>query len=77
MLYYIQVFWLIEIIYNEMIVHVPMAVHQNIRKVLVIGAGDGGVVKELQNARREDGESKEKNGHKERARGEVDLFLCL
>ncbi|MBQ8612605.1 MAG: polyamine aminopropyltransferase [Ruminiclostridium sp.] len=34
-------------IYNEMIVHVPMAVHKNIKKVLVIGAGDGGVVKEL------------------------------
>lgn len=34
-------------IYNEMIVHVPMSVHQNIRKVLIIGAGDGGVVKEL------------------------------
>ena len=36
-----------EFIYNEMIVHVPMAVHKNIQKVLVIGAGDGGVVKEL------------------------------
>ncbi len=36
-----------EFIYNEMIVHVPMAVHKEIRKVLVIGAGDGGVVKEL------------------------------
>ena len=34
-------------IYNEMIVHVPMAVHPCIEKVLVIGAGDGGVVKEL------------------------------
>ena len=34
-------------IYNEMIVHVPRAVHSNIRKVLIIGAGDGGVVKEL------------------------------
>ena len=34
-------------IYNEMIVHVPMAVHPRIEKVLVIGAGDGGVVKEL------------------------------
>ena len=28
-------------IYNEMIVHVPMAVHPCIEKVLVIGAGDG------------------------------------
>lgn len=36
-----------EFIYDEMIVHVPMAVHPNIRNVLVIGAGDGGVVREL------------------------------
>ena len=36
-----------EFIYDEMITHVPMAVHPNIRDVLVIGAGDGGVVKEL------------------------------
>lgn len=36
-----------EFIYDEMITHVPMAVHQNIRDVLVIGAGDGGVVREL------------------------------
>lgn len=36
-----------EFIYDEMITHVPMAVHPNVRDVLVIGAGDGGVVKEL------------------------------
>lgn len=36
-----------EFIYHEMIVHVPMAVHPNPRKILVIGAGDGGVVREL------------------------------
>ncbi len=36
-----------EFIYNEMITHVPMAVHPEFQKVLVIGAGDGGVVKEL------------------------------
>ena len=36
-----------EFIYDEMITHVPMAVHPNVKKVLVIGAGDGGVVKEL------------------------------
>lgn len=36
-----------EFIYHEMIVHVPMAVHPNPKKVLVIGAGDGGVVREL------------------------------
>lgn len=36
-----------EFIYHEMITHVPMAVNKNIKKVLVIGAGDGGVIKEL------------------------------
>lgn len=36
-----------EFIYNEMIVHVPMAVHPSVKKVLVIGAGDGGVLREL------------------------------
>lgn len=36
-----------EFIYHEMIVHVPMAVHPNVKKVLVIGAGDGGVIREL------------------------------
>lgn len=36
-----------EFIYDEMIAHVPMSVHPNIQDVLVIGAGDGGIVKEL------------------------------
>lgn len=36
-----------EFIYHEMITHVPMAVHPNVRDVLVIGAGDGGTVREL------------------------------
>ncbi|MDD2569295.1 MAG: polyamine aminopropyltransferase [Clostridia bacterium] len=36
-----------EFIYHDMITHVPMAVNPNIKKVLVIGAGDGGVVREL------------------------------
>ncbi len=36
-----------EFIYDEMITHVPMAVHPSIKNVLVIGVGDGGVVKEL------------------------------
>lgn len=36
-----------EFIYHEMITHVPMAVNPSIRDVLVIGAGDGGVVREL------------------------------
>ncbi len=36
-----------EFIYHEMITHVPMAVHPDAKKILVIGAGDGGVVREL------------------------------
>ena len=36
-----------EFIYHEMITHVPMAVHPCVKKVLVIGAGDGGVIREL------------------------------
>lgn len=36
-----------EFIYHDMIVHVPMHVNPNIKKVLVIGAGDGGTVREL------------------------------
>lgn len=36
-----------EFIYHEMITHVPMAVNPDIKKVLVIGAGDGGAVREL------------------------------
>ena len=36
-----------EFIYHEMIIHVPMAVNPNIKKVLVIGGGDGGSVREL------------------------------
>ncbi len=36
-----------EFIYHEMLVHVPMSVHPNVKKVLVIGAGDGGVLREL------------------------------
>lgn len=36
-----------EFIYHEMIVHTPMAVNPNVKRVLVIGAGDGGVIREL------------------------------
>ena len=36
-----------EFIYHEMLVHVPMAVHPYVKNVLVIGAGDGGAVREL------------------------------
>ena len=36
-----------EFIYHDMIVHVPMATNPDIKKVLVIGGGDGGTVREL------------------------------
>ncbi len=36
-----------EFTYDEMIVHVPMAVHPDVKRVLVIGGGDGGVAREL------------------------------
>ena len=36
-----------EFIYHEMITHVPMMVHPNPEHVLIIGAGDGGAVREL------------------------------
>lgn len=36
-----------EFIYHEMIVHVPMAVKPDVKRVLVIGAGDGGTIREL------------------------------
>lgn len=36
-----------EYVYHEMVVHVPMAVHPDIKKILVIGGGDGGTVREL------------------------------
>lgn len=36
-----------EFIYHEMITHVPLAVHPAVKQVLVIGAGDGGVIREL------------------------------
>lgn len=36
-----------EFIYHEMITHIPMATNPKIENVLVIGAGDGGVVREL------------------------------
>jgi spermidine synthase len=36
-----------EFIYHEMITHVPMAVNSNIKNILVIGAGDGGTIREL------------------------------
>lgn len=36
-----------EYVYHEMITHIPMATNPNIKRVLVIGAGDGGTVREL------------------------------
>ncbi len=36
-----------EFIYHEMISHVPLAVNPDTQRVLVIGAGDGGTIREL------------------------------
>ena len=36
-----------EYIYHEMVTHVPMAVNPDIKNVLIIGAGDGGTLREL------------------------------
>jgi spermidine synthase len=36
-----------EYVYHEMIVHVPIFAHRNPEKVLVVGGGDGGTVREL------------------------------
>lgn len=36
-----------EFIYHEMMAHVPLAVHPDPKTILVIGAGDGGVLREL------------------------------
>lgn len=36
-----------EFIYHEMIVHLPMAVNPQVKRVLLIGAGDGGAAREL------------------------------
>ena len=36
-----------EFIYDEMVTHVPMTVHPDVKNVLIIGGGDGGVAREL------------------------------
>ncbi len=36
-----------EFIYHEMITHVPMAVHKEVKSALIIGGGDGGTLREL------------------------------
>ncbi|QNS01926.1 MAG: polyamine aminopropyltransferase [Buchnera aphidicola (Pentalonia nigronervosa)] len=36
-----------EFIYHEMLTHVPMFTHGNIKNVLIIGGGDGGILREI------------------------------
>lgn len=36
-----------EYVYHEMMVHVPVFAHGSVKKVLVIGGGDGGTIREL------------------------------
>lgn len=36
-----------EFIYHEMMVHVPLFAHPNPKRVLIIGGGDGGIVREV------------------------------
>lgn len=35
-----------EFIYHEMLVHVPVFAHGNVKKILIIGGGDGGILRE-------------------------------
>lgn len=36
-----------EFVYHEMIAHIPLFTHPNPKKVLVVGGGDGGVIREV------------------------------
>tara|TARA_R110000868_G_scaffold350251_1_gene611486 strand:- start:515 stop:1396 length:882 start_codon:yes stop_codon:yes gene_type:complete len=36
-----------EHIYHEMMVHVPILAHGNVKKVLIVGGGDGGILREV------------------------------
>lgn len=36
-----------EFVYHEMMVHVPMLAHGNAKNVLIIGGGDGGILREV------------------------------
>lgn len=36
-----------EFIYHEMLTHVPLLAHGNVRRVLIIGGGDGGMLREV------------------------------
>lgn len=42
-----QVTDLDQFIYHEMLTHVPILAHGNVKKVLVIGGGDGGTIREV------------------------------
>jgi len=36
-----------EFIYHEMLTHVPLMAHGNVKRVLIIGGGDGGMLREI------------------------------
>ncbi|GAE26849.1 spermidine synthase [Halalkalibacter wakoensis JCM 9140] len=36
-----------EFVYHEMVAHVPLFTHSNPKRVLVVGGGDGGVIREI------------------------------
>ncbi len=36
-----------EYVYHEMLVHVPVLAHGNVKDVLIIGGGDGGILREI------------------------------
>src|SRR5690349_7960488 len=36
-----------EFVYHEMMTHVPLLAHGNARNVLIIGGGDGGILREV------------------------------
>ena len=36
-----------EFVYHEMVAHVPLFTHPNPENVLVVGGGDGGVIREV------------------------------
>jgi spermidine synthase len=43
----VQITEMDEFVYQEMIVHVPLLAHGDAKRVLIIGAGDGGVLKRV------------------------------
>ena len=36
-----------EFVYHEMFAHVPINMHSNVKRVLIIGGGDGGLLREV------------------------------